>query len=280
MTLLKIDNSNLVINNESNCVNDYYEYIVLLIQNIIHKNKLSVNIILNNNNFKFDNNNKEDITYDYFEHYANIEDNIDTQNIIDYHWDHQFLDYSTLDYTRIYPLIEKYFSPSNNINEIVNNIERKYNLIYENICVLFYRGNDKIRETKLCEYDDYLKYANEIINKNANIIFLIQSDETEFIDFIRDNLPDNSFYFKDEIRHMNKCNDTVDITMSSTNNDFSKKYLAITIIMSKCKYIICGSGNCSIWIMFYRRNSNNVIQYLNGTFFNHIDMIKDKNNYI
>ena len=67
---------------------------------------------------------------------------------------------------------------------------------------------------------------------------------------------------------MNKCNDTVDITMSSTNNDFSKKYLAITIIMSKCKYIICGSGNCSIWIMFYRRNSNNVIQYLNGTFYN------------
>jgi hypothetical protein len=214
------------------------------------------------------NNNKEDITYDYFEHYANIEDNIDTQNVIDYHWDHQFLNYSTLDYTRIYPLIEKYFSPSNNINEIVNNIERKYNLIYENICVLFYRGNDKIRETKLCEYDDYLKYANEIINKNANITFLIQSDETEFIDFIRDNLPDNSFYFKDEIRHMNKCNDTVDITMSSTNNDFSKKYLAITIIMSKCKYIICGSGNCSIWIMFYRRNSNNVIQYLNGTFYN------------
>ena len=52
MTLLTIDNSNLVINNESNCVNDYYEYIVLLIQNIIHKNKLSVNIILNNNNFK------------------------------------------------------------------------------------------------------------------------------------------------------------------------------------------------------------------------------------
>ena len=68
MTLLTIDNSNLVINNESNCVNDYYEYIVLLIQNIIHKNKLSVNIILNNNNFKFDNDNKIikiDINYEH-----------------------------------------------------------------------------------------------------------------------------------------------------------------------------------------------------------------------
>ena len=39
--------------------------------------------------------------------------------------------------------------------------------------------------------------------------------------------------------------------------------------MSKCKYIICGSGNCSIWIMFYRENANNVFQNLNGEWLNH-----------
>ena len=80
--------------------------------------------------------------------------------------------------------------------------------------------------------------------------------------------PDNSFYFKDEIRHMKKCDDTVDIKMKSQNYEFSKKYLAITIIMSRCKYIICGSGNCDIWIMFYRGNNKNVIQNLNGTWYN------------
>ena len=56
--------------------------------------------------------------------------------------------------------------------------------------------------------------------------------------------------------------------MKSQNYEFSKKYLAITIIMSKCKYIICGSGNCSKWIMFYRENNKNVIQNLNGTWYN------------
>ena len=45
------------------------------------------------------------------------------------------------------PLINKYFSLSNKIKEIIKNIERKYNINYENICVLFYRGNDKNRET-------------------------------------------------------------------------------------------------------------------------------------
>jgi len=48
------------------------------------------------------------------------------------------------------------------------------------------------------------------------------------------------------------------------NNKFSKYYLGITIIMSKCNYIICGFGNCSQWIMYYRRNNNNIIQNLEG----------------
>jgi len=143
-------------------------------------------------------------------------------------------------------------------------MEYKYNLLYNNICVLFYRGNDKIRETKLSNYDDYLIYANLIMKSNPNILFLIQSDETEFITFMTEKFRKNSFYFKDEIRHMNKCNNTVDTLMQDKNYEFSKYYLAITIIMSKCKYIICGSGNCSIWIMLYRGNNNNVYQFQNG----------------
>jgi hypothetical protein len=163
---------------------------------------------------------------------------------------------------------KKYFSPSVEINKIVDNLEKKYNLIYENICVLFYRGNDKIRETKKCGYEEYLNYANQLLENNPKIVFLIQSDETEFIEFMTTRFPNISFYFKDEIRHMKKCNDTVDKKMNSQNYEFSKKYLSITIIMSKCKYIICGSGNCDLWIMLYRGNNKNVIQNLNGIWYN------------
>jgi hypothetical protein len=42
------------------------------------------------------------------------------------------------------------------------------------------------------------------------------------------------------------------------------QYLLSTfLIISKCKYIICSSGNGSIWIMFYRGNAINVYQNLN-----------------
>ncbi len=206
----------------------------------------------------------KDITYEYFQHYNDI--NVDISTKINYHENHQYNFYSTLDFKNICPLVKKYFSPSEKIKTIIQELESKYNLDYNNICVLFYRGNDKITETSLCNYDEYIKYANLVMEKNPNTIFLIQSDETEFIEYMTSTFP-NSFYLKDEIRHMNKCVNTVDKCFGNTH-EFSKKYLAITIIMSKCNYIICGSGNCSIWIMFYRGNSNNIYQYCNGEWVN------------
>ena len=207
----------------------------------------------------------DDITYDYFEHYDNIDVQINLT--IDYHEGHQYNIYSTLDYNNITPLIHKYFTPSNKIKMRIRDIEDKYSINYDNICVLFYRGNDKNTETIICDYDEYITYANRILSQNPTIQFLVQSDETEFIECMMKAFPNNSFYFVDEIRHMSKCMDTVDIVMKEKNADFSKYYLAITIIMSKCKYIICGSGNCSIWIMMYRGNSQNVYQNNNSQWY-------------
>jgi len=201
----------------------------------------------------------EDITYDYFEHYDNI---VTTINYPINYNDDQFLNYSKLDY-KIIPVIQKYFYPSKQILTIMNAIEQKYNLNYNNLCVLFYRGNDKNRETLICDYCEYEDYCDLILKKNPNILFFIQSDETEFIEHMTNKYP-NSFYLKDEIRHIRKCNNTVDWKMRNEIDISSKNYLAITILMSKCKYIICGSGNCSMWIMFYRGHSNNVCQNLNS----------------
>ena len=211
----------------------------------------------------------KDITYDFFEYPDKLNEIIINNNniYINYYHENQLTIYSKLDFNNIFPIVYKYFYPSQNIINKIQLIEKKYNLIYDNICVLFYRGNDKITETQLCDYDEYLIYANSILVQNPNIKFLVQSDETEFIEFITNKFPNNSFYFNHEIRHMKKCNNTVDKIIKETNFIFSQYYLAITIIMSKCKYIICGSGNCSIWIILYRGNSLNVFQNLNGKWY-------------
>lgn len=219
--------------------------------------------------FEYYKNDHSDITYDYFEKYDTVSNSINTEINIKYHWEDQFENYAELDYKGIIPIVKKYFSPSNQIQEIIHTLEKKYCLDYDNICVLFYRGNDKIRETKLPEYDDYINHIQTIMQTNPNVKFLIQSDETEFIEKMTNLLPENSFYFKDEIRHIKKCNSTVDFVFRDSNYIFSKNYLAITFIMSKCKYIMCGSGNCSIWIMFFREHCNNVYQFLNNKLFIH-----------
>jgi len=208
-------------------------------------------------------NTNKDITFDYFHDYQKY-GKIEYVKKIDYFHIYQFIDYSRLNYLDISPFIVKYFSPSNEITKNILDMKLKYHVDYENTCVLFYRGNDKITETSICEYDEYVIHAQEVVKKNPKTKFLIQSDETEFIEKMLSLFPENSFYLKDEIRHMNKCINTVDKLFRDKIDVFSKNYLAITIMMSKCKYIICGSGNCSIWIMFYRGNNKNVYQNLNG----------------
>jgi len=180
---------------------------------------------------------------------------------INYEQWYQLTDYKKLNFQAIQPFITKYFTPSQQIQEIVLNLETKYSLDYSNLCVLFYRGNDKATETELSSYDDYLAKAKSIQQENPSIQFLLQSDETEFLELFSKEFP-NSFYFKDEIRHIKKSNTTVDKVFKEDNYEFSKYFLAITLCMAKCKYIVCGSGNCSIWIVLYRGNTEGMYQHL------------------
>lgn len=196
----------------------------------------------------------------------------DDKNIVkitDEKGEQQFTNYKKINYDTVLPFIDKYFKPSNNILNIVNMMEQKYNLKdnYQNICVLFYRGNDKSNETNSPSYDDFINKAKELKEKNPTIKFLLQSDETEFLESLTNAFPDDSFYFKEEIRHMKK-NTTSSVDLDGLNERknnfiFSQLFLTIIIIMSKCGYIICTTGNCSMWIAFYRRSANNMIQYLN-----------------
>jgi hypothetical protein len=192
---------------------------------------------------------------------------------INYHHTYQYRIYNTIDYESLTPFIDKYFNLSINIEKIMKQIINKYKINFDNTCVLFYRGNDKNRETALCSYEQILKYAKHVLNLNPNITFLVQSDETQFIEKMVKSLK-KSIVFKNEIRHIKAQNTTVDKIDKSQNYKFSQYFLAITNIMSKCKYVVCTTGNCSIWIMLYRGNANNTIQFINNKIISSIDGIE------
>lgn len=206
--------------------------------------------------------NRKDITFDFFEHYNNI--NIDLEyekykNIIFQH--QQFHDYKKIDYNLVTPFIKKYFTPSKNIENIVNNLLLKYNIDVDNCVSLYYRGTDKIRETKIDSFDSYYQKLNEIINKNKNLQILIQTDSAPFLDYIKKRINniivinENSVSYKNKGIHNEK--------KKYENYNDMKNLFSTFLIISKCKYFICSSGNCSIWMMYYRQNINNVHQNLN-----------------
>ena len=263
----------------------------------INSNKKLPEIVDSSEQFRMYKNDKDkdtDITFHYFENYNNVTD-VDILSPINYHWNDQFIDYGNLDYKHIVPLIKKYFSPSVKINTIVNNIEKKYNIVHDNTVAVYYRGTDKHLETQLSPYDEFYEQIIKIVNINKNIKILLQSDSAEFIDYINGKvlrINDKDLKINNKGLKFNdkdlKINDTdlknvviidenkTSYTNKGIHNEQSSNtnyqdmfyFLSTIIIMSKCKYIICGSGNCSIWIMFYRENNKNVIQNLNGTWYN------------
>ena len=83
----------------------------------------------------YKNDKSADITFDYFERFTNVDILVPTTQV-KYHWSDQFINYSGLDYN-IIPLVKKYFSPSKNINNIIEKMSSKYQLNCYNICVLF-----------------------------------------------------------------------------------------------------------------------------------------------
>lgn len=76
---------------------------------------------------------------------------------------------------KLIPFIKRYFYPSEIVKNQVNNFEKKYNLDYENLCSVFYRGNDKVTECNIGSYEEYYLKCLEIKNNNPKIRFLVQT---------------------------------------------------------------------------------------------------------
>jgi hypothetical protein len=160
----------------------------------------------------------------------------------------QFSNYKNINFQLIKPFIDKYFSPSDSILKIVNELEKNYNLDYENLSVFYYRGTDKYIETNLCNYDIFIEKAKEI-KHSTNNKFLLVSDEINLINLFKHHFPE-TIVFNELLCNM------------SRSFIHSQLMLASVLIMSKGKYVICTSSNVSMWIILFRGNNNNIYQYL------------------
>lgn len=174
-----------------------------------------------------------------------------------------FGDYSKFVFEDIAPFIERYFAPSDIVQKMVDDYLANYNIDLENTCAIFYRGNDKIKECVVTPYSDFINKAHEVVAANPDIRFLVQPDETEFLDAFTSAFPDRCFYFS-ETPHMRKKNSAIFYELPPhLKTHHGCAFLAAVMVMSKCKYLITHSGNGGMWCVLYRGNFNNVHQFFN-----------------
>ena len=172
--------------------------------------------------------------------------------------------YNKLKLNLLNRLVSAYFTPSTNIKEIINTIEKKYLIDYENTCTIYYRGTDKKVETGLAGYDEFFNKAEEILQKNPNIRFFLQTDEIEFATAFQEKFTNNFSIDGLTMVHSNNSDGPHGSLPRPKRVAHAVLFLAAVIIMSKTKHVITSSGNAALWIVLYRGNVRNVQQYLHS----------------
>lgn len=174
----------------------------------------------------------------------------------------QFDSYRNLDFENINPFVQKYFTPSSVVTAMVKNMVEKYKLNFENLCSVFFRGNDKQNEMKIPSYQAFIDKAHEIKNKNPNIKFVVQPDENEFLNEFLLHFPD-SIYFE-ETPMLKKSNTAMFFELPiPLRAEYGMKFFAAVLILSKCAHVITHSGNGALWLALYRNNVANLHQIFN-----------------
>jgi hypothetical protein len=181
----------------------------------------------------------------------------------------QFSDYRKLDFEKSKPFMDKFFTPSQHVLDIVKFYEEKYQIDYEHTCGVFYRGNDKNRECKIAPYNEFLDKTQEVrysgLNGDASEMkFFVLPDETEFLEAFQFILYPNITITPEETPHMRKKDSAIPFELPTVERaEYAAKFLAAVIVMSKCKHLITHSGNCGMWSVLFRGNTNNVHQWQN-----------------
>lgn len=181
----------------------------------------------------------------------------------------QWTDYRLIDFVSVKPFVDKYFQPSDIVLERVAQLERDYEINYENTVGVLYRGNDKQKECSIAPYEAFTEKATDIqVCESIILEYLVSPDETEFLEHFKqkmysDVIKDDFTCSPSQWLHMPKDSNTA-IFMHLPHNERPEhaiNVLAMIIMISKCKHVISHTGNMSFWCAAYRGNVDNFHQF-------------------
>ncbi len=197
-------------------------------------------------------------------YFKEIDTSITYQRPIAFYNDMQFLSYKRLDFTGLTPFVTRYFSPNDEVLQVVDGYEKKYHIDYEHTCVVFYRGNDKATEMTIASHELFLAKARMVRKERPDMMFLLQTDEPEFMKAFLSEFPD-SISIEETPPSDNKQSFFAADVPVEKRVWHGTHFFAAILTISKCNMIITHSGNGALWAMLYRGNTENVYQCIGTT---------------
>ncbi len=236
------------------------------ITNYINENKKLPISIDSSEQFKiYKKERASDITFDFFKDYKDI--NINYELPIKYSKKDHYFNYLDIDYNKICPIVKKYFSLSERVLLREEYFLKKYRIDVSQYIAIYYRGTDKCQETTLGSFNDYYLKTKEILDKEPNLKLLLVSDSQYFLDYFKEKYKEVTIFIENKSSYTDKGIHKENSRVQ--NYDDISNLLPTFLIVSKCKHIIFGCSNCSMWIAFFRGNCQNVSQCSKeGNFFN------------
>jgi hypothetical protein len=191
----------------------------------------------------------EDVTSQFFKNREDVE--IPWKGlpvrITDTGQEHQFSDYSRLNYAALRPFIERYFTPSDEIQQLADQIERSSPVPFGEICSVLFRGGDKKLETTQPSFAEVVLKAAQLRLRHPELRFLVQSDEPDFLEYAQRELEGTCFF--------------VNGSRSDPMTHISL-YLASIMVISRTRFVISTSGNGEMWTRFFRGHGQDTQQFL------------------
>ena len=159
-------------------------------------------------------------------------------------------------------IISRFFGPSNIVKERKDFLIEKYNIDFSKTISVLYRGTDKGTELTLASPQDYMTVVKNILKEHPDFRVLIQTDQTQVIQYFHNELGDKVFWF-DETPSTSTSRVIWSLIEDSGRDaiDWSQWFDAALRCTSDCEYAINHTGNVGFWLNLYRGNTDNVYQF-------------------
>lgn len=157
---------------------------------------------------------------------------------------------------------DRFFGPSDLIAERKNILINKYKFDPQKTISVLYRGTDKSTELTLGSTTEYLEVVKNILKDNPNFKVLLQTDQTQVIQYFYDQLGDILITFEETpSTSTNRVIWSLMEQLDKDSIDWSQWFDAALRCVSECKYLVNHTGNVAFFANLYRGNINGVHQF-------------------